>query len=130
MGRGAPMADTGGVMGRSRWARPLAAGALAVVVAAGLGACVTSGYTYITNTSTKTYFKVPQQWKLFNQNQILQGESGLISPQQAQTSRQQQWVVAFDGDPRPAISHVLAEHSRYPMGFARVRALTAADRDT
>lgn len=104
---------------------------LAALLGGGLlYACGTSGYHYVSHASSRTYFKVPGAWKLFNQDQIIKGESASLSPQQQERSRAVQWVVAFDGDPRPSIGHVLDEHSKYPMGFARVRTLNQDEQQT
>jgi hypothetical protein len=79
----------------------------------------------------KTYFKVPEAWKLYNDQEIFAATpDSEISPQQLARRRASQWVVAFDGDPSPSISHILDEHARYPMGFAKVRLITDSERDT
>jgi hypothetical protein len=100
------------------------------VVAVAVAACSGSGYRYVKNSGVKTYFRVPDSWKLYNQDAISADQGTALSPQQLARTKVTQWVVAFDGDPKPSIDHVLDEHSRYPMGFARVRALSTDERET
>jgi hypothetical protein len=38
--------------------------------------------------------------------------------------------VAFDGDPKPSIDHVLSDAADHPAGFARVRLLHPDERET
>lgn len=108
-----------------------ALGAVSLVLAATVvAACEGSGYRYVKNSAIKTYFKVPESWKLYDQDTIVADQGSALSPQQAARSKVNQWVVAFDGDPNPSIDHVLDENSKHPMGFARVRALGTEERET
>jgi hypothetical protein len=117
------MAERRGRAGLRAWwlAPPLA---LAVAVAA----CGSSGYTYVKNSTTRTYFKIPSSWKLFRQDEILDSQPG-ISPQQRARSKQAQWIVAFDAARKPSLTHVLEQSSKEPVGFAQVRALTADEHE-
>ena len=112
-----------------RATRLVAAATSAALTAALLAAC-SSGYRYVKNSSARTYFKVPSAWKLYDQDAISRALSKDQSPEQAAASKSSQWIVAFDGAPRPLLDHVLSERSRFPMGLALVRALTADERDT
>lgn len=95
----------------------------------GMGACSDPGYQYVKNSQVNTYFKVPTGWKLFDEDRIFASQGNALSPQGAVRSRATQWVVAFDADPKPSIDHVLDEGAVHPMGFARVRALGAEERE-
>ncbi len=99
------------------------------VVALSLSACEGSGYSYISNASTKTYFKVPEEWELFERNEMMSGESPAISLQSLQGAADL-WVVAFDAAPSPDLDNVLATSSQHPPGYALVRPLTEQERDT
>lgn len=92
-------------------------------------ACEGSGYSYISNPSTKTYFRVPEAWGLFEQNEMMSAGSPAISLESLQ-SASDLWVVAFDAAPSPDLDHVLATSSRHPTGYALVRPLTEEERDT
>ena len=55
---------------RSGWVRSRVA-ALVVGAAVALTACAGTGYHYVKNSSDKTYFKVPDSWKLYNEDSVL-----------------------------------------------------------
>lgn len=95
-----------------------ALGVGALLIAASLGACGEGKYRYISNSSEKTYLRVPSDWRVFHEDEVL-GEDDSLSPQQAQAQKDRQWVVAFDGAPRPALSNV-AIPGEYPAGLVRV----------
>lgn len=109
--------------------RPVTVKAALLLLAMGLAACEGSGYSYISNASTKTYFKVPEEWELFDRNEMMSSGSGAVSLQSLQ-SASDLWVVAFDAAPTPDLDHVLATSSRHPTGYALVRPLTEKERDT
>jgi hypothetical protein len=92
-------------------------------------ACQGSGFSYVSNTSTKTYFKVPEEWELFERNEMMSGESPAVSLQSLQGASDL-WVVAFDAAPSPDLDNVLATSSRHPTGYALVRPLSEEERDT
>jgi len=94
-----------------------------------LPACKGSGYSYISNASTKTYFKVPEKWELFERGEMMSGESPAVSIQSLQGASDL-WVVAFDAAPSPDLDNVLATSSQHPTGYALVRPLTEKERDT
>jgi len=118
---------------------------LASVNALLLAGC-TSGYTYVTNSKTKTYFKIPDQWRLFNENEIFSREIQGLSPQTEAAARQALWMVAFDSDPHPSLDHLFQVSTRcdlvkatskstlpvgcYPEGFAQVLPLSESARDS
>jgi hypothetical protein len=118
---------------------------LAVIAAVLLAGC-TSGYTYVTNNKTKTYFKIPDQWRLFDENEIFASQIQGLSPQTEAAARQALWMVAFDSDPHPSLDHLFQLSTRcdlvrptsgsalpvgcYPEGFAQVRPLSDAQRDS
>jgi hypothetical protein len=118
---------------------------LALGAALLLAGC-TSGYTYVTNSKTKTYFKIPDQWHLFNENEIFASQIQGLSPQSEAAARQALWMVAFDSDPHPSLDHLFQLSTRcdvvqvrptsalpvgcYPEGFAQVRPLSDNQRDS
>jgi hypothetical protein len=109
----------------------LRAGALiGVFVALGVfaGACSTSGFQYVSSSDRKAYFKVPSDWKFFDKRDILVASGQSLS---AESNRQLSWLIAFDADPQPDLSHVLAigEAPRYPVLEARVQQLGFQTRD-
>ncbi len=101
--------------------------ALLIAVAGSLAACG-SPYTYVENTEANTFFKVPKEWRLFEEDEFFAGNVGGLSPQQEAAARRANWLVAFDAHPQPSIRHLL-ETTKFPNGFARVSALTDEARD-
>ena len=108
----------------------LAAGAALVGVS--LAACGTSGFRYIRHDSTRTYFKVPEGWRLFNEDEILKVQATQLSSAERASLKQTQWYVAFDGARAPDLSHVLDfdVHDGQPSGLAKVRILASDERTT
>lgn len=92
-----------------------------------LAAC-SSSYVYVENTDANTFFKVPKSWRLFDENDIFASNNSGLSPQQEAATRRAIWLVAFDANPHPSVSHLL-QTERYPNGIARVSALSDEARD-
>jgi hypothetical protein len=103
---------------------------LVIVLAAGLAlsACSGSGYTYVKNSETNAFFKVPEDWTLYDEEAVLAGQD--LSPQRAQVqSEALRWLMAFDAHPDPSLDHLLDVESGHPAGFVLVRALNDEERD-
>jgi hypothetical protein len=91
--------------------------------------CSAPRYEYVRNTSLRTAFKVPSDWKLFDRETLL----GLPPGPQPSTPDPIRWLVGIDGDPQPSVSHVLDPstlNTDYPQGIALVQQLGFDDRDT
>src|SRR5207245_8912504 len=67
-----------------------------LVLGIGLAACGGSGYTYVSSTSTRTYFRVPSSWKLFTKQQLLVAANLEDSPQAATSFP---FLAGYDADP-------------------------------
>lgn len=120
--------------GRVERRRPSRAAVLAAALAAavGLGACAGSGFQYVKSSEANAYFKVPEDWELYDEDAILEREAGELSPEQLEVSKQSQWLTAFDADPQPSLDHLFArltEPTDHPVGVAHVRALAPDERD-
>jgi hypothetical protein len=110
-------------MAAGRGRRGRRAGALAVVlaVAALAGACSGSGYQYVTNRSAGTYFKIPDDWELFEVT--VEDRPEAVAPDRP-------WQVVFDASPDPSLEH-LGELGDHPVGFAKIVTYTSeSDRST
>jgi hypothetical protein len=94
-----------------------------------LAAC-TSSYTYIKNSDVKTYFKVPNEWAIFEENEIFRSQITGLSPQGEAAAKASVWMVAFDAAPKASLNHFFSGSSPYPTGFAQVRQLGAEQRDS
>jgi hypothetical protein len=96
-------------------------GGLLVIVAGAIallaGAC-TTGSAYVSSNSQGMYFKIPHTWRTYSQTSLK--HDGLVT-----TSLP--FLVAFDGDPKPDVIHVL-DSSSYPWGLAEVAGISGTDR--
>ena len=81
------------------------------------------------STST-AFFKLPTSWALFDEDQILSSDLVSLSPQSQQSVAQALWMVAFDANGAPSLTHVLSPGAQQPAGFAQVRPLGSQERDT
>lgn len=106
--------------------RPRATAVAALLLVGGVApsACSGSGFTYIKSTSNNTYFKVPNDWKVYDRDAVLEA-SDSPSDQDASALR---FIAIFDADPNPSIEHELST-ATHPFGLARVRELGVEERD-
>ena len=78
--------------------------ALVGVIALGAGAllssCSTSGYQYLHDADTRTYFKVPERWTVFDQRQLFPqqaaGAAGAPASPGAAPGDPMLWAVGFN----------------------------------
>jgi hypothetical protein len=91
-------------------------------------ACAGSGFHYVKNSDDHTYFKVPNSWKLYGEDAVLNAEKSL-SKEEREVARDSGWQTAFDASPKPSLRHVSNVDARYPTGGALVQHLSAKDAD-
>lgn len=99
-----------------------------------LASCARSGYVYTRTPDGKAFFKVPNDWRQYTKREILL-TAGLSLT--SRVSRELPYVVAYDSDPRPSLTHafnlnVNQAPPRYPVIIAEVRDLNffpPTDRD-
>jgi hypothetical protein len=101
---------------------------LAIILVA--TSCSGSGYQYVKDSSSTAFFKVPTSWTLYDEDQILNSDLVQLSPQSQQSVAQALWMVAFDANGQPSLTHVLSAEAAEPSGFAQVRPLGSEERDT
>jgi hypothetical protein len=119
--------STGALLARG--SRGFAALVLAAAGALLLAGCSTSAFHYVKSDDYHTYFKVPNRWKLFDENTLLDPKvSGLSHDEVAQT-KATTWLLAFDANPRPAL-HDLLQPKGYPSGLATVQQISPQTADT
>ena len=101
--------------------------AAALVVALAAGGCGSSGFRYVTNRKTGTYFKVPSNWKVFDQKEVAAG----LKASGGDANDSLLFASAFDADRKPALAHFLQVDppSAQPSGMVQVVALTDNERD-
>lgn len=105
----------------------VAAGAVLALLGA---ACGPPSHRYVRNTEQRTAFKVPHSWTLFDEADMLGQAEGAVQPD---TPDPREWLVGFDGDPSPAVEHVVGASGTfatdYPTGIAGVFRLNPQQRD-
>jgi hypothetical protein len=92
-----------------------------------VGACGGPEYHYVKSTSDRTFVRVPSDWTLYDEDQLL--ESSDESPESKAQFKDLSWSVAFDASPKPSLEHVLTV-SDHPTGLVQVRKLLPSQRDT
>jgi hypothetical protein len=92
-----------------------------------LSACGGTKYHFVSSTSTETFLKVPSDWHVFSQPQILAHLDA--SDPTAKPRRKAPFFVIFDADPAPSLNHDPSS-ARYPFGLVRVRHLASDEQDS
>jgi hypothetical protein len=94
-----------------------------------LAACAGTGYHYVKSSENKTYFKVPDSWKLYDQDSVLDALKGSLSEDEIEQRRDTMWTTVFDANPAPTLNHLGSNRPGFPLGQAVVRPLSpdAAD---
>jgi hypothetical protein len=114
--------------GRTRGTRGAGAAAVSLVAVAAvlLTSCAGSGFTYVKSSANKTYFKVPDAWRVYNKDQVLGVDKSATRPQPDPGLK---YLAVFDGDPKPSLEHDL-QTAMAPFGVVKVRQLSPEERDT
>ena len=109
--------------GRGATAVSLVAAALVL-----LTACAGSGFTYVKSSANNTYFKVPNDWRVFDKDQVL-GLTGTNKTSRPAPDPGLKYLAVFDADPKPSLEHDL-QTATAPFGVVKVRELSPEERDT
>lgn len=104
--------------------------AIAALLIATCLSCSGSGYQFVKDSSSTAFFKIPDSWTLFNEDEILNSGGIVASPQSKDAFAQASWMVEFDASRDPSIGDVLSVDARDPTGFAQVRPLGLEERDS
>jgi len=89
-------------------------------------ACASTGYSYIKNSDDRTYFKVPDQWTVYDEDALTRS----LTPRERESIRESSWQVGFDASPDPSLKHLLDPRSKHPTGLASVDELGFDQSDT
>ena len=91
-----------------------------VLLALLVAGCAAPQFTYVTNSSQHTYFKVPDGWS--------QIKSSALSAATKTTPNSNVWSVGYDADLRPAANHVLGatDFSRFPSAAISTKSMASA----
>ena len=115
-------------MAARRVPRVFTALAGAVALGAVLAGCTGGGYNYVKSSDFHTYLKVPDSWKLYDAETVLDVSNPDLSKQQRDRVLENSWRTMFDANPKPSIKHV-AKYTKYPSGYAVVTPLSGSDSD-
>lgn len=120
--------------------RPLAGPlGLAVGLALLASACTGSGYHYVKDSKDGAYFKVPESWKLYDENDLLAHPPSNLSRQDLRDLKKITWAAGFDANPAPSVKNILSPIADianldlakgHPVGMALVRPLSQREHDS
>jgi hypothetical protein len=109
-------------MTRTGRCRHLVAAACSVLL---LVACADSGYQYVSNSDEGAYFKVPDDWELFDLADVEpDGPSDRVEPAGNGVTG---WRIVFDASPDPSVEHLSDISPNHPVGIAQVAPIPTAD---
>ena len=80
--------------------------------------CAAPQFTYVTNSSQHTYFKVPSGWQQISAGALAAAVNGGSSKPQAGV-----WTVGYDGSTQPEANHVLGAENQQPFAYSVVAAV-------
>jgi hypothetical protein len=92
-----------------------------------VSACASTQYHFVSSSSTQTYLRVPSDWHIFSQGQIIAHLDQ--SDPTAKPRRKAPFFVVFDADPAPSLDHDPSS-AHYPFGLVRVRNLASSEQDS
>jgi hypothetical protein len=93
-------------------------GGCAVLLGVALSGCAAPQFTYVANSSTNTYFKVPYAWHKIS-------ESALSSELKSATGGGGGWTVAYEAGHQPKAGDFLSFATAHPFVFAEVGQLNS-----
>jgi hypothetical protein len=94
-------------------ARWLILAVIAAVLAAG---CAAPHFTYVTNSSAHTYFKIPSGWSKIDQDALAAAFNSGTPPSTV-------WTVGYDASTSPAAADVVSSRVAKPFAYAVVEPL-------
>jgi hypothetical protein len=80
--------------------------------------CAAPPYTYVSDSSASTYFKVPSGWHKISSTAVQKAISG-------STAATSVWYAGYDASPAPSAVHVLSETTSQPFALALVSPLSS-----
>lgn len=101
---------------------------LAVILGcAGLGsaaACGAPQFTYVKNTTHRTYFKVPASWRVIDEKALKQMSGATPAPE-----NDGGWAVAYDAAQEPSAAHLVGRDTAEPIVYASVQPVPTEARE-
>jgi hypothetical protein len=94
--------------------------AVTVALVAVLSGCGAPEYTYVTNSTDRTYLRIPNSWRPIDER-ALDEAIGLDATSEA--AQDGFWLEGYDADATPSPDHLFGQHSAAPAVFIGVRAV-------
>jgi hypothetical protein len=88
-----------------------------------LAGCGAPHYTYVANTTSNTYFKVPYGWQPIKSTALIKAITG------GSSSSDGAWTVGYDASRVPSAQHVLGTVTTSPFVYASVGQLNQSTQD-
>ncbi len=95
----------------------------ALLVAVATAGCAAPQFTYVTDGSASTYFKVPFSWHKISDTALA---AQFKTPGSSFGQQSGLWDVAYDAAAAPAATHLFSPTATQPFAFAFVAPLSAA----
>jgi hypothetical protein len=92
------------------------------VIGVMVAACGAPQFTYVANSASQTYFKVPNGWHKISDAALARALGGGGSAQVPNGV----WSVGYDGSAAPSATHILGASASQPFVLALVEPLSAA----
>jgi hypothetical protein len=108
-------------LARRGWLNTGLAGLWLVLIAVMVSACGVPQFTYVSNSTQQTYFKVPWDWHKISDKALA---GALHSGSSSEPTGV--WSVGYDGSSKPSAAHVFGESSTQPFAFALVEPLNSS----
>lgn len=86
-----------------------------VLLGLAVAGCAAPQFTYVTNSSQHTYFKVPSGWRQISAGALAAAVNGGNSTPQSGV-----WTVGYDGSAQPQAEHVLGATNQQPFAYSVV----------
>jgi hypothetical protein len=102
---------------------------LSLTAAAVLAGCFTTKYHYVKNGKDDAYFRIPDEWKLYDEDAVLKKLAKGSTEEERDQIREITWQVGFDAAPKPSLNHFFDPRAKFPAGRAQVYNLTAEESD-
>jgi hypothetical protein len=93
------------------------------VIGVMVAACGAPAFTYVANSASQTYFKVPNGWHKIDDAALAKALGGGRSA----TVPNGVWLVGYDGSTAPSATHIFGASGAQPFALALVKPLSAAD---
>jgi hypothetical protein len=89
-----------------------------VLLSLAVAGCAAPQFTYVTNSSQHTYFKVPSGWREISASALAAAVNS--------TPQSDVWTVGYDGSARPAAEHLLGSANVQPFAYSVVAPVNQA----